>query len=59
MSQKGQWVISVRHYKNDFYDSYDLMTKEQEDERSVARDDGFCTGAGLIKQKYVSAGFSV
>ena len=25
----------------------------------LARDDGFCTGAGFIKQKYVSFGFSV
>jgi hypothetical protein len=25
----------------------------------LAGDDGFCTGAGFIKQKYVSFGFSI
>jgi len=30
-----------------------MLNKEQNDEGSVARDDGFCTGADFINQKYV------
>jgi hypothetical protein len=36
-----------------------LSNDEEKDERSVARDDEFCTGADFIQQKYVSFGFSV
>jgi len=43
-----------------------MVNSEPNDERALrfalgklARDDGFCTGAGFMKQKYVSFGFSV
>jgi hypothetical protein len=43
-----------------------MLNKEQNLETSLcfalgklAGDDGFCTGAGFIKQKYVSFGFSI
>jgi hypothetical protein len=35
------------------------MNDVKNPERSVARDDGFCTGADFIKQKYVYLCFSV
>jgi hypothetical protein len=43
-----------------------MLNNEQNPERALrfalgklARDDEFCTGAGFMKQKYVSFGFSV
>jgi len=36
-----------------------MLNSEPEAQECDARHDEFCTGAGFIKQKYVSFGFSV